>query len=387
MAQNNARAWSSTDDRVFISLIIILVGGAFFCWLAWVNYHSAISLCVANAIHWQIRLLIQPFSSGLDDLNQMVQTADTSTVTVPQILSVLGLLGSYLRIPAVAIIVVLAGLCIWRAAPSQFTKKLDLDGLIREQAPFFPYIAAHVNRHLKLTSLDRRPLRPADPALDAIEWVARLASGPKGEFDEAAATRAFALQLGPEWRGLESAPGHARVLYAAFALHLAQRRAEAQALLGAMAKAIPNGDTGNGLGPAEPYALPNALIVQADTVLEARDLRDLADPIAGRHAYTAPALMSLLTEARRRAGVLAPAHFACLKLIDRGLWYALHSLGFEGDGPGQNSHPTPRIEAAGARDHWAAERVAGRPLAIPSVSRATDAVRAALTQNGATTKV
>ncbi len=75
--------------------------------------------------------------------------------------------------------------------------------------------------------------------------------------------------------------------------------------------------------------------------------------------------------------------FACLKLIDRGLWYALHSLGFEGDGPGQTTHPNPRVEAAGARDHWAAERVAGSPLLIPSVNRAVDAVRAALDQNAA----
>jgi intracellular multiplication protein IcmP len=93
--------------------------------------------------------------------------------------------------------------------------------------------------------------------------------------------------------------------------------------------------------------------------------------------------MSLLTAARRRSGVLAPAQFACLKLIDRSLWYALHSLGFEGDGLGQTTHPNPRIEAAGARDHWAAERIAGRPLVIPSVSRAVRAVRTSLDQDDA----
>jgi intracellular multiplication protein IcmP len=61
----------------------------------------------------------------------------------------------------------------------------------------------------------------------------------------------------------------------------------------------------------------------------------------------------------------------------------LHSLGFEGDGPGQMTHPNPRVEAAGARDHWAAERLAGRPLIIPSVERAVSAVRAAIDQDDA----
>ena len=41
--------------------------------------------------------------------------------------------------------------------------------------------------------------------------------------------------------------------------------------------------------------------------------------------------MSVLNQARLRSGVLAPAQFAFLKLVDRRLWYALHALGFELD--------------------------------------------------------
>ena len=87
--------------------------------------------------------------------------------------------------------------------------------------------------------------------------------------------------------------------------------------------------------------------------------------------------MSLLNESRLAAGVLAPAQFAWLKLVDRPLWYALHSLGFETEGFGRYLHPNPRVEAAGARDHWAAERIAKRPLARPDIERALEAVRAA----------
>ena len=49
--------------------------------------------------------------------------------------------------------------------------------------------------------------------------------------------------------------------------------------------------------------------------------------------------------------------------------------GFETEGFGRYLHPNPRIEAAGARDHWAAERIAGRPLLRPEVARALNAAR------------
>jgi intracellular multiplication protein IcmP len=61
--------------------------------------------------------------------------------------------------------------------------------------------------------------------------------------------------------------------------------------------------------------------------------------------------------------------------VDRRLWYALHSLGFETEGFGRYLHPNPRIEAAGARDHWAAERIAARPILTPEIKRTLDAVR------------
>lgn len=87
--------------------------------------------------------------------------------------------------------------------------------------------------------------------------------------------------------------------------------------------------------------------------------------------------MSVLTLAQSQAGVLAPAAFNALKLVDRRLWYALHSLGFPG---GQNpaEQPNPRVEAVGSRDHWAAERDAGRPLPTPSLARALVVVRKAV---------
>ncbi len=384
--QNARSAWPSNDDFTFLSLAVVVIGLAVLGWLGWIHYHGEISAVVAWVAHWQIRI-VHHFTPALDGLDQTIAVANMELVTIPEILAVLNRIGFYLRIPVIVFILLLAGFCFTCAAPSQFVRRLDLDSLIAEQAQFFRAIAAYARRNLRLVPMLPDALRPSDPALHVAEWVARLGGrfngkpSTAGDLDQAAAVRALTRQLGPVWNGAKAAPGHARVLYAAFTLHLEQKRAEAADLLGALAEALPPGEREDTAGPVKAYAVPADVVARADAVLGTIDLRRQADSIAAAHAYTAPALMSVLTAARRKSGVLAPAQFACLKLIDRSLWYALHSLGFEGDGPGQMTHPTPRIEAAGARDHWAAERLAGRPLIIPSIDRAFGAVRAAIGQD------
>ena len=389
VGQGNRAAWPSNDDFTFLSLAVVVIGLAFFGWLGWSHYHAEISAVAAAMLHWQIRI-IHHFTPALDSLDRTIATANLDAVTVPEILTAFNLTGYYFRIPVIVFILLLAALCFTRAAPSQFTRRLDLDGLIREQMPYCRAVAAYARRSLRLVPLQSDELRPSDPALHTREWVARYAAGSDGDslvqrFDERAAARAFIQQLGPLWRGVERAPGHVRVLYAAFGLHLGQRRAEAQSLLGALAESLPPGNRDEMAGPSRPYVLPARILARADEELRSTEVFRQAAEIAAGHAYTAPALMSLLTAARRRSGVLAPVQFAGLKLVDRSLWYALQSLGFEGDGPGQTTHPNPRVEAAGARDHWAAERLAGRPLVAPSIQRAVSAVRASLGQDVAGT--
>jgi intracellular multiplication protein IcmP len=166
-----------------------------------------------------------------------------------------------------------------------------------------------------------------------------------------------------------------RALFAAFALHLAGRRVEAQLLLGELSNALSEAGDDEPDGPEAPLCIPDAAVIKADAALRDFEVLTAAATVAARHGYAHTALMALLNEARLKAGVLAPAQFVWLKLVDRRLWYALHSLGFETDGFGRYLHPNPRIEAAGARDHWVAERIAGRPLLKPEIERALNAAR------------
>ena len=391
--QGNRAAWPSNDDFTFLSLAVVVIGLGFLGWLGWTNYHAVVSDVVAHVARWEIGL-VRHFTPALDSLDLTIVAANLNAVTVPEILGVLNQIGHYLRIPVVVFILILSALCFTRAAPSKFTRALDLDGLIEELTPTFGSIAAFARRNLRLMPMQPSVLRPSDPALHAREWVQHFASPAKGPqpleaagMDEQKAIQAFTDQLGPIWRDVDNASNHVRLLYAAFALHLEQRRPEACDLLVALSTALPSGEQSDIAGPATFYEVPASAVTQANAVLRSTETMQQAGQIAAAHAYTVPALMSLLTAARRRSGVLAPSQFACLKLVDRSLWYALHSLGFEGDGPGQTTHPNPRVEAAGARDHWAAERVAGRPLIIPSVNRALSAVRTAIGQDDASSNL
>lgn len=129
-------AWPSNDDFTFLSLAVVVIGLAFFGWLGWSNYHADISALAAALFKWQIRL-IHHFTPALDGLYRTIVAANFDAVTIPEILTAANLIGHYLRIPAIIVILVLAALCFTRAAPSQFVRKLDLEGLIREHTQHF----------------------------------------------------------------------------------------------------------------------------------------------------------------------------------------------------------------------------------------------------------
>jgi intracellular multiplication protein IcmP len=376
-AQPSTRAaWPSSDDNTAFYLIVILAGSAIGGFLLWHQDHAVISAIVMRVQHWQMRLF-HFFTDHYDALDSQVQRANPGDATVHQLYTLCREVGFFLRIPAAAIMLLLGGVCAACAAPGRYRRRFDLALLLREQARTFRSTATFVARGLRLArSADGEPL-PADFALTPAEWVARYALRDACDFDEAAARRELVRQLGPVWHGADQGPLHARSLFAIFALHLAGRFTEADTLLGNISEALALRGKEGPQGPTTPLPFPNALVVQADALLKHPGLAEPATAIARGHAYTAPALMSLLNTARLTSGVLPPAQFAWLKLVDRRLWYALHSLGFETAGVGRYLHPIPRVEAAGARDHWAVERAAGEALPEPQLDRAIDAIRMA----------
>jgi intracellular multiplication protein IcmP len=374
---NPRAAWPSHDDNGGFFLVVTLLGLAILSVVLWINFHGVISASVMDVFHREIGWL-RPMTDRFNLADRQMMATNPEDVRPKDLYGIAHAVGTAIRIPAACVILVLAAICMAFAAPSRFKRAFDMDALISEQARSFPTTAAFVRRRLRLVEPEKTP-RPADYAQTPEEWITLHATRKDVGFVEADARRALAAQLGPRWQGSEHAAPHVRALFTVFALHLAEHRTAAQRLLGELSEALADPGKETSAGPASPLVLPQAVIARSDAELASFsfDIRAPADRVAAAHAYTHPALMNLLNESRLAAGVLAPAQFAWLKLVDRPLWYALHSLGFETEGFGRYLHPNPRVEAAGARDHWAAERIAKRPLASPDIERALEAVRAA----------
>jgi intracellular multiplication protein IcmP len=378
---NPRASWPSSDDTAAFNLIVIIVGLCVGAYLLWASSHAQISAAVMAVMHHEI-LFIDRFTDGYALADRQMAQSDPRGVTLRDLYGILHVVGMFFRIPATALLAVLAVICVVRAAPSRFKRRFDLDGLIHEQARMFPVIAPFVARHLGVVAPPDGVPKPADYAITLQEWMKCYAQDSQGRFSRAGAEAALVAQLGPRWTGPATAPPVARLLFVVFALHLAERRDDAVALLVIAAKGLPKPEDDAPAGPERPLDFPAAAVERAGMALA--DPAEFAEAkmIAERHAYTAPALMALLNAARLRAGVLAPAQFAWLRLVDRALWYALHSLGYETGGVGRYLHPNPRPEAAGARDHWAAERAAGAPLIRPGVERALEVIQRGVDQSG-----
>ena len=358
-------------------ILLFLAVGA---WFLWYRFHGPIAAEVMHFQHWQMQQFAR-FTSSYAGLDSQVMQTDPASVRFGALWRLMHNVGSYIRYPAAGLVAVLGIWCLLGASTTRFTRNIDLPRLMKIQAEVFPSGAAFVDRGLKLTAMEAGVPRLCDPALHADEWIRRYALSSDGTLSDDRAAMALQQQLGPVWQGVKQASPQVRCLFAAFALHTARKREAAINLLGTLSKSLPIEAKDGPGGPAKPLAFGAAAIAEADRILGDGGLMKRCEAVADRHAYTAPALMSVLTLAREEAGVLAPAQFAFLKLVDRPLWYALHSLGFPG---GQNpaEQPNPRIEAAGARDHWAAECSMGHPLPVPAFERSLAVVRKKAVEKG-----
>jgi intracellular multiplication protein IcmP len=352
----------------------LVVGCAVGASLLWSAFHGKVGAAVLALLDQEIAF-IQLFTDRYDAMGRLIRAFDPNAVTLSDLYRVSHAIGMFFRFPAAALLLLLAAACTLRAAPARYRRAFDLDGLIREQGKSFRTSAAFLRRRLGLAPPAPGEPRPADYALTPDEWIARFATGLDGSLDESAAWQALSHQLGPRWHGIALANPQIRAMFAVFALHLAERRAEALRLLGDLSVGLRDRDREKPEGSDRPLGLPASAVAATEKVLRDTELVAPALAIANRHAYAHTALMALLIAARLQAGVLAPGQFAWLKLADRPLWYALNSLGFENPGIGPSVHPNPRVEALGVRDHWAVERLVGGPVVEPRLDRAIEALR------------
>ena len=89
-----------------------------------------------------------------------------------------------------------------------------------------------------------------------------------------------------------------------------------------------------------------------------------------RHAYTSTFLRGMLIDVKRK-GTFQPGYYTWLKMLDRNLWFVLHSTGVPGNSPEfakKENSPGTNMEVALAVRHYTCERIECRAVPEPAYS-------------------
>ncbi len=299
--------------------------------------------------------------------------------------------GSWLRWP---LLVLFGATGIWLIARSptyRYTRTLDFESLLLEQAKTFVRVRPVLWLRAKMTPASRgnytRALAPYEWAqsVGAIAPSADSASTERS-WDARAAETGFSAQLGSVTLPLNVAEAcagmqyHEKLLFAAFAARVLDRKADSDRLFDAYAIGFgpvwsawqrwsqrvrgrayydwpANGPWSIRLTSKE-SALVTAVVKAAISSAEIIDL-------VARHAFVRTLLPALLERAQTMHGILTTTDFRWVKAVDRPLHYALNDVG----------RRVASAEASGIRSHLQAEREARTRLAKPNVAAAVEALR------------
>jgi intracellular multiplication protein IcmP len=381
MAQQQPRA-----DDVEFTLVLLLAFALLFGWGLW-SYAKQPLMEVIRGVKWVEVAVFQIIDPSLSKDRQLLETLKNDQQAIRQIKDELskrkppqevtlegwvnrGLLapevlwyvsnrvGRYTRWPIILIFIGSAIFYMYFSFRTKYRTPYDLEGLIEQQVKTFPVITPIV--YFNPTKDNARNPGEAVPknlplfaeALAPEEWVAYhqipiVNTVP----DREAMRRAFQIQLGPRWTGLEGMTAAQKCLFAAFALKGVQKRKESDNLLGRIAL---NWHYKTNFTPSP------ELMAEVSKINNDPKIGGMAMEIANAHAFRTTALLGVLRWARDRGGVLAPATFLWLRGHDRLLWYSLNNLG----------RRTYHTEAAGAMAHYMVEKAGGKPLPIPRLETA-----------------
>lgn len=314
--------------------------------------------------------LISIFSSS--DYIDRLQTAILAALASPQAVTFQDLIligsgvGSWLRIPFAALLIVLAFFVYQSNTARTYRNTYQMKDLAKLEKTNWPQITPVVGLDLLKTDIDTGPWAMAmtpmqfckrHRILDEVR-VRRTEGMSRRDWDRVDvvlkrghANKLFALQLGPLWMGSNRMPDYMRALFAAFAARINSDSKSAENLLRQLAASSVSKLDTSGM----------------NELLKKHEGSKLVQQIVQNHAYVYTVMASMLLGARED-GVQASADFLWLKPLDRRLWYTLNVVGRQ----------TPFVEVAGIFAHWVAENEAGRKLMVPMIDQATNALELAL---------
>ena len=195
-----------------------------------------------------------------------------------------------------------------------------------------------------------------------VDYATKVGSGfskvQEAEFkvtlDCVRAERAMGAQLGRPWQGAAAMAPHRRAIFAVMVAKGCRDSKKAQQLVYQLADSAGDG---------------NLNLTGADDLWKKHYKNKAVERICANHAYEFTVMASLLQFARED-GVLAAADFLWVKPLDRRLWFVINNVGRQ----------TPGEEVGGIFCHWYNELALKRPLSMPVVDAAVDALELALSE-------
>lgn len=251
----------------------------------------------------------------------------------------------------------------------KYKKKYSMYSLAKQEQTVWPQISIALNQDLLAEDLDSGPwamgLTPMQWAkqlkllqVDLAPQIAQFAKIKPPEFKVTIlrdrAETAFAAQLGRPWQGPERLPLHRRAIFALLIARGCRDTKISQNLVLQLCRSAAHGKL-------------NLDGVEALWKKHHKN-REVQEICAG-HAYELTLMISLLMFARQD-GVLASSDFLWVKPMDRRLWFVINNVGRQ----------TPAVEVGGIFNHWYHEAALKRPLSMPVVSGAVDALEIAVSE-------
>lgn len=313
---------------------------------------------IADIANWL--QLPQPDVARLERWTDYMEGAAPAEVPIQTIITISADIGSYLAIPLFLLNVILGVSLFFYHSSSRFNNVYDMKKLRALQNAVYPQYSPVLNGDLINTGLDEGHWRMSEQPMAFCKANGLLEEYTKdgricARVIREAAAEQFCLQMGPIWDSrVDTQPPYVQALFAAFAAKAERDGKGCTRLLNQISRS----------------ALSTKLDFTGSRELLRRHISSkVVGRAAGPHAYVITMMASML-EAARTDGVLATAEFIWLKAVDRRLWYMLNSVG----------RKTAFPEVAGPFAHWKVEKRLRRPLKVPVVDTAVNALEEAVAQ-------
>ncbi|MEC7031010.1 MAG: type IVB secretion system coupling complex protein DotM/IcmP [Pseudomonadota bacterium] len=351
------------DLYLMVGFIIVVILMSWYYYSAQiVSFIFSVRLVIAKGLLSVLELMSE--SAALVDTDVMalvylkssiayMENTPASSVTYQDLFAVSHRYGQALSLPALIVGVVGVIYSLFFHRFSRFKQVYDMTMLSRQEVVNWPQISCVLGKNLIKTSVLEGPWRMSyQPLSFAKEHGLLRTEVVNGQtvarLNKDRAKGVFCAQMGPLWTGLENLPPYVLALFAIFCAKAENDTEGARRLIRQIAASAASGNLDFG----------GTRMLLFKHVRSKRVGRAVSP-----HAYLYTVMASMLTLARRD-GVLATSEFLWLKPLDRQLWMMLSNVGRQ----------TAFVEVSAPIAHWMVERRLRRPLKVPMIEEAIEAL-------------